>query len=315
MKLFVLKLISLVVLVLGGVILAACFDVPEAKDALQCTHGCLVKNVAAPGGDQPSPAQWAAGAILLLVGLYGFLPRLPKRDKRRTVAYNLEHGDVVVALDPAQTTLNEVIKALPEVKKICIKVTAAEDRRKVKIDTDAVLNAQLETTAQESRDLINQCILDTATNLLGLEVLGPINLKVKGAEVDVKAASEKLRAQHLAEIQAKKEAAPAMTPLVLPPSAATAKAPDQEETPEDIPATAPDIYTTDTSLTSILDDDIEKTGASLDTGFLPEALPEDEVFPAGDEDEEETPGTADADKENGGGESEDETKDDDGIRF
>ncbi|MBE0556043.1 MAG: hypothetical protein IH628_02320, partial [Proteobacteria bacterium] len=219
----------------------------------------------------------------------------PKRDKRRTVAYSLEHGDVVVALDPAQATLNEVIRALPEVKRIYIKITAAEDRRKVKIDSEAVLNTQIGTTALESRDLINQCILDTATDMLGLEVLGPINLKVKGAEVDVRAASESVREKHLSEIEAKKAAAAAVPePEVLP------AVPDPEpeilradELLDDNPTAAPELYSSDLDLTPLLEEGTEKTDSSVDTGFYPEALPQEEVFPAGDDDdlEDENKGT------------------------
>lgn len=330
MKMFVLKLISLLVLLVGGLILAACFDVPEAKEALQCTHACLVKNVAAPGeGGQAGAGQWAAGAVLLLVGLYGFLPRLPKRDKRRTVAYSLEHGDVVVALDPAQATLNEVIRALPEVKKICIKITAAEDRRKVKIESEAVLNTQIGATAQESRDLINQCILDTATDMLGLEVLGPINLKVKGAEIDVRAASESLREKHLSEIQAKQAAAtaaaPAVIPAVVPPSEVIPAIPEEDPVPEadltTTPETAPESDIPEVDLSSILEDDTEKTDASLNTGFVPEAHPEEEVFPAGDMDEDdgvigdEVELEDAAEEDSGVEEDEDKKEDDDPITF
>ena len=326
MKMFVLKLISLLVLLVGGLILAACFDVPEAKDVLKSTHACLVKNVAAPGeGGQAGAGQWASGAVLLLVGLYGFLPRLPKRDKRRTVAYSLEHGDVVVALDPAQATLNEVIRALPEVKKICIKITAAEDRRKVKIESEAVLNTQIGAPAQESRDLINQCILDTATDMLGLEVLGPINLKVKGAEVDVRAASESLREKHLSEIQAKQTAAaavaaPAVVPAVVPPSEAVSAIPEEEPVPEadltTAPETAPEADMPEVDLSSLLEDDTEKTDASLNTGFVPEALPEEEGLPEGVTDEEDVVmadegGNEEAAEEDSAAEEDEDKKEDD----
>lgn len=194
MKLVVLKLISLVVLLAGALILGLNleFSQPHAERVLGYVKPYL-PTTAAGDIDFSTPAvKYVGGGLMLIFGLYGFLPRLPKGRGKRQVAYSEKHGDVVIELDPAEHMLNRVIRNLPEVRSMAIRIKADEDARGVLIDAKGVLNSQLGVAARDTRAFVNAAISTTATDILGLEVVPPINLKIKYTEVDVETATEAL---------------------------------------------------------------------------------------------------------------------------
>ena len=171
-----------------------------------------------PGAITPGLLGALVGGALLMLGLYGLTPQLSKRRKGRTVAYRLEHGDVVIALDPAQARLAQVLGKMPQVKKIQVRLTPDEDGRKVLVESAVVMNNRLDAPVRETQDLLNKHLIETATNVLGLEVATPIKLHVEGIEIDPQAASRALQ---------KAPAAPADTDQTTAPSPAGA-APDEE---------------------------------------------------------------------------------------
>ena len=199
MKLFVLKVISLAVFLVGALILGAMLHIAQAVEASAKFNSLLANQ------DTMELLLWIAGGAMFLLGGYGFLPKLPKSRGKRFVSYEEEYGNVVLDLDPAERTLNKIIRNLPEVKKAQIHIRRDEDGQRVLIRSTAVLNAQLGVTAKETRDFVNWSIVETATTMLGLDVVTPIDQAVKQTSVDTAAAGDALHSTAYAEAEAEPE--------------------------------------------------------------------------------------------------------------
>ncbi len=203
MKLFVLKLLSLLVLLSGLVLIGLNF-------------GCsfLIENFDKVGifldelGDSATYLWVALGGVLTLVGLYAFLPRLPKGRKAQSITFEGEYGDVVVQLAPLELMLNRVLNNMPEVKKIRLQITPDEEKRRAVITADALLESQTSMPARKTANLVSDYIAETAINTLGLEDLATIRLNISGINVNPKASSEQLREQLLARQKEAEATAP-----------------------------------------------------------------------------------------------------------
>ena len=57
---------------------------------------------------------------MLLLGLYGFLPKLPRRSE--TITFAGAAGEVTIQLDTVEKGLTRVLQKMDEVKKVKIKV-------------------------------------------------------------------------------------------------------------------------------------------------------------------------------------------------
>ncbi len=242
MKLAILKLISLLVLAAGVVIVgfySGCDFLQENLPKLRLQVGECV------GPDwKMDHLITIVAALMIAAGLYGFLPRLFGR--KRTITYSGENGDVLLELKPAERTLVRVLKQIPEVKKIHVRLTPDKSGQLARVEGDLRLQNVLESPARNIHDLINRYIIETATNMLGIDVERPIKLRIHGTDINAKTASQALRANALPSAPAEEMRMPVVSeeePIVLPePVAVPAAEPEPVVIPEpvvDVPAAEP----------------------------------------------------------------------------
>lgn len=185
MKLTVLKVLALLVFLAGLCTLAVAFNfAPVVEFSNQ-----VLQNLQGDGVG----FNWKyliVGAILTLLGGYGFIPQL--RDRHRSIKYSTDHGEVNIDVRRAEATLRQVISAMPEVKSVRVQVRPDKDLKRAVIHADAVVINQDDAPARHTFEMITELIEETATDVLGLEIKRPIQLKVTGTQLDAKAASQAL---------------------------------------------------------------------------------------------------------------------------
>lgn len=208
MKLFILKLLSLVVAIVGCVSLIFALglaDIPEIKPYLDQIPAILselqsklpkelgfLKEVLTIQG------LWFTGSIVALVfGIYGFSPKSRKWRKPKKISYTGPHGEVQIQLDTVEQSLNHVLARMPEVKRIDVKVDPQDGGRRALIRAEVVLYQRPGQNARALASLVTDYIAETASKLLGLEDLATIELKVTGIVVNSKKSSQAIRKESL----------------------------------------------------------------------------------------------------------------------
>lgn len=191
MKLAVLKLLSLLTLAAGVFLFSFSRGCPYCNAGWETFMNAV--------GGIEGLKRWfpLIGGIMAVAGLYGFLPKLPKRAKNlapTSISYELEHGEVQMDLKPIEERLKQVLIRMPEIKKISLKVTADEDAHRIRIASEVVLHSNVNVPARDIQNLINKYIVETATSIFGLEVVQPIKLVIRGISINPKAASKAVRA-------------------------------------------------------------------------------------------------------------------------
>lgn len=192
MKLAVMKSISLAVLLAGLFALGLVFDVSQVQ---------LVKERAIelwPKQDTGAlnlrlPAA-VLGAAAALLGLYGFLPRIPSR-KNKTISFKSSQGDIVLELKPVRKTLLRMMRKMPEVYSVKLDVKPDRDGRRANITADVVLTNCAAVGARACAKLVTEYLATTARNVLGLEDLSTVRVNVRGVRVDVSATGKQVREQ------------------------------------------------------------------------------------------------------------------------
>ncbi|MBI2436020.1 MAG: hypothetical protein HYV26_24450 [Candidatus Hydrogenedentes bacterium] len=189
MKLFVLKLLSLLVLLAGIVSLALVFDLPQVSGPVDKVWAFF-----AGDGSGFNKELLLLGAVLTILGGYGLFPQLRDRSKR-TITYQGDHGQINIQVDKAEATLRKVVCAMPEVRSVRVRVIPDKDQRGAVIKADVIVNNQDEVPARRTFEMITELIEETATDVLGLEIRQPVQLHITGTRVDAKAASQSLHAR------------------------------------------------------------------------------------------------------------------------
>ncbi len=208
MKLFILKLLSLVVAIVGCVSLVFALglaDIPEIKPYLDQIPTILsdlqsklpeqlefLKDVLTVQG------LWFTGSIVALVfGIYGFSPKSRKWRKPKKISYTGPHGEVQIQLDTVEQSLNHVLARMPEVKRINVKVDPQDGGRRALIRAEVVLYQRPGQNARALASLVTDYIAETASKHLGIEDLATIELKVTGIVVNTKKSSQAIRKESL----------------------------------------------------------------------------------------------------------------------
>ncbi len=205
MKLFILKLLSLVVLCLGALSLAFYLGFAPVTDYIaqlpaQLTQWQqeLPENMAWAKGLLEVRILWLIGSIIAFVfGAYGLFPRISKWKKSKRISYDGPHGLVQIELDTVEQSLNRVLVRMPEVKKIDVHVEPRDGGRSALIKADAVLQHQPGQNARAIAGLVSDYIAETATKMLGLEELATIELNVKAINVNTRKSSKEIRKESL----------------------------------------------------------------------------------------------------------------------
>ena len=201
MKLFILKLLSLLVLCLGLLSLAYNIGfapvtdfVAQLPDKLVELQNNLPESVVQAKGVLEIKILWLIGSIAAIVfGIYGFVPRSTKWRKPKRISYDGPHGLVQIQLDTVEESLNRVLARMPEVKKIDVKVEPREGGRSALIKADTVLQHQAGQNARAIAGLVSDYIAETATKMLGLEELATIELNIIGINVNSRKSSKVIR--------------------------------------------------------------------------------------------------------------------------
>jgi len=205
MKLFILKLLSLVVFILGIVSLLVALGLPEVKAYLDQVPALIaqlqsklppeldfLKDVLTVQG------LWFTGSIVAIVfGIYGFTPRSTKWRKPKKISYTGPHGEVQIQLDTVEQSLNHVLMRMPEIKRIQVKVDPQDGGRRALIRAEVVLYQRPGQNARALASLVTDYIAETASKLLGIEDLATIELKVTGIVVNSKKSSKAIRKESL----------------------------------------------------------------------------------------------------------------------
>lgn len=232
MKLFLYKVMSLVIFLAGFLVLALTLD-PTGwlMGMVESAHG--VSNTGAVAGIPLGCWAAAAGLLLLLLGFAGLLP---ERRGGRTITFRSDHGDVAIELLPIQKTLTRVIGALPEVRRIHVQVVPEKNVRKVGIQARVVLQNCAEQGMRHTAAVVSECIAQAVTTSLGLEDLVNVRLTVTGVHVDAGAAARRLHDEVDTRLEAAASRTAMSVALARPPMSAvtldTPAAPPERPAPE-----------------------------------------------------------------------------------
>jgi len=205
MKIFILKLLSLLVLILGLVSLCIAIGVPQVQEylgqvpaLLTDLQGKLPEQLDVLKGMLTVQSLWFGGSVVAIVlGAYGFWPKGKKFRRRKKIAYEGPHGEVQIQLDTVEQSLNQVLARMPEIKKIELRVDPQAGGRKALIRADVVIYQQPGQSARAIAALVSDYIAETATKLLGLEELATIDLNVTGISVNTRKSSKAIRKESL----------------------------------------------------------------------------------------------------------------------
>lgn len=223
MKLFILKLLSLIVFVVGVVSLLVALGLPEVKGYLDQAPA-FIADLQSKLPEELSflrevltvQGLWFTGSIVAIVfGIYGFAPRSTKWRKPKKISYTGPHGEVQIQLDTVEHSLNQVLARMPEVKRINVKVEPHDGGRRALIRAEVVLLQRPGQNARALASLVTDYIAETASKLLGLEDLATIELKVIGIVVNSKKSSKAIRKESLSHTSPVELLEASPTPLTL----------------------------------------------------------------------------------------------------
>lgn len=223
MKLFILKLLSLVVFILGIISLLVALGLPEVKTYLAQLPALIaqLQSKLPPQLDFMKEVLtvqglWFTGSIVAIVfGIYGFAPRSAKMRKPKKITYTGPHGEVQIQLDTVEQSLNHVLVRMPEIKRINVKVDPQDGGRRALIRAEVVLYQRPGQNARALASLVTDYIAETASKLLGIEDLATIELKVTGIVVNSKKSSKAIRKESLSHTAPVELLEAPRTPLTL----------------------------------------------------------------------------------------------------
>lgn len=277
MKLAVMKLVCLAALLGGIVILCLVFNVEQVEEYYQQVMNLLPKQ------EDGAPNLWLPtiiiGVLLVVLGGYGFLPRL--RGKRNNIiTYRGTHGDIILQLKPIRKVLLRVMRKMPEVYSIKLDVRPDKDRRRACIEADVVLKNSAALGARRCAKMVADCLSATARDVLGLEDLSMIRVNVKGVHVDIIATGRQMREQ----LALREEEESAAYALAHPPAASVSL---DEDSTENRPAGIVDSQEQDmAAVDATVREKADAPGQDPDEEALLEPDDEEETPPEADEESE-----------------------------
>jgi len=176
------KLMSLIFLLVGGLLIAMW---------LNDSFYMKVDNYLATANVSITQFGIIVGSIMAIMGLLGLFPT-KKRKRRNAITFPGTQGQITIELAPVEATLNRVVSKMPEVKKISVAVTPSEDNRRAQVDAEVWMYKGAETAgAREISNRIENHLKDTAVNILGVDDVTTVNLRVRGIIVDQSKAKPK----------------------------------------------------------------------------------------------------------------------------
>jgi len=188
MKLFLMKLCSLLVVLQGALLLAWYLGLAPVNEYVVRYYGQLLQNETVP----PLVVEIVVCAVLITLGLVAFLPGGRSRSMRRSVVIKTEHGQVAVQLEALRPALMKVLRRMPEVRKVKLEIKPVKGRGKAHVIAHVWLRQQASLNVSQHVDLITRHIAETTVKLLGLEHLVEIDVIVDGIKVNAKLAAREV---------------------------------------------------------------------------------------------------------------------------
>lgn len=186
MKLFLMKLCSLLVLLQGCLLLAWFLNLAPLTEPLRNLYSQAL--VASPV--PPLTLQILLAAAFAVIGLVAFLPRFSGGSMRRAVIIPTEHGNVAVQLEALRPALLKVLRKMPEIRKVRLRLKPTKGRGKVHIVAHIQLKQQASLDVRQHVDIVAAHIADSTVRLLGLENMAEVEVVVDGINVNAKAAAK-----------------------------------------------------------------------------------------------------------------------------
>lgn len=124
------------------------------------------------------PFRWVVGALAGLFGLAVGYSLLPKGRREREITFNGTHGEVSIALEPVENTLQRVVSKLPDVKSITLHIKPVEGLGQVRVMGTAILYKDAESDARMVTARVNNFIQIHTRKIIGIQDVEP-KLKVK----------------------------------------------------------------------------------------------------------------------------------------
>ena len=123
------------------------------------------------------------GVGLALLGLLGLLGSGLFRRKSKKISFSSPQGNTVVQLEPIEASLTRALSRLPEIRKIALTLTPAENGRIACVNATVRLNKAGGTGVREAGDRLAETIAAQAKRLLGVDEVGTVDLTVRGIHV------------------------------------------------------------------------------------------------------------------------------------
>ncbi|NLN93965.1 MAG: hypothetical protein GX130_11760 [Candidatus Hydrogenedens sp.] len=229
MKLLTLKLIALVVFLGGALSLGLALNLDQAQ---QVFDQCLAYWPATEGG---VPYLGVPGivvsALIALIALYAFFPRLPS-GKKKYITRSSSEGTVVLELPPLRKSLLKVMRTMPEIAKIDVELRPDRSRKTVCVIANVILNNRKDFSEEMSATTVARVLAVTCKEVLGLEEISSIVVNVQGIRFDVDETCKKVRAR-AESLETPKEESSCEESSSSKPPALPEKTADSEETTED----------------------------------------------------------------------------------
>ncbi|MBI1320400.1 MAG: hypothetical protein GC168_15850 [Candidatus Hydrogenedens sp.] len=188
MKMFILKVCSLLVLAAGVWLVAFGLQLTPLTSAVYSAYTQAIGQMPL----NPELVYLIAGVVLGVFGLVGFAPSPAGRSKRRAVVIPTEYGQASVQLDAVAKVLTRILKRMPEVRKARVVAKPSKDRSRAVIDAFVTLRQEPDAAARQTVNLITEHITEAAIQILGLEDLAEVRLHVDNVKVDTKKAARSI---------------------------------------------------------------------------------------------------------------------------
>jgi hypothetical protein len=186
MKLFLMKLCSLLVLIAGALLLAWGLGISPVIEPVMRGYAQVVQADTLP----PRWLEIIIAASLMVLGAVAFLPRLSGPSMRRTLRIPTEHGNVAVQLEALRPALLKVLRKMPEIRKVRLNLKPSKARDKVHIIAHIALRQDASLDVQHHVDIVAAHIAESTVRLLGLENMAEVEVIVDGINVNARAAAK-----------------------------------------------------------------------------------------------------------------------------
>lgn len=125
------------------------------------------------------------GGVFAGLAVVAILPRWRRRKKGREMSFSGAHGDVTIALEPVEATLERVAGKLPEVRSISIRLKPLEAQGSVRVIATAVLRKEADSDIRLLTARVNSYIKTHTMKILGANDVD-VKLKLKKLEMIMK---------------------------------------------------------------------------------------------------------------------------------